>query len=75
MKEKRVTKAGEETMVKSLYPARRETFYCGLALQKHEKTLPYTASDEPEIKTQKMNPQFAFLIIKFKENEKKTKHV
>ena len=30
MKTERVTEAGEETMVESLYPARRETLYCGL---------------------------------------------
>ena len=37
MKKERVTKAGEEKMVESFYPARREIFYCELTLQKHAK--------------------------------------
>ena len=39
--EEKVTETGEETMVESLYPARHETLYCGLTLQKHAKTLKY----------------------------------
>ena len=37
--EERVTKAGEETIVESLRAARQETFYCGLTLPKHMKTI------------------------------------
>ena len=43
-------------MVESLYPARSETLYCGLTLHKHEKTLTYIASNEPEIKAIENEP-------------------
>ena len=47
MKKERVIKASEETMVESLYLARQETFYCGLILQKHAKTMKYRACNQP----------------------------
>ena len=39
MKKERVTKAGEETMVKALYPARRETFTADLHCKNMKKNI------------------------------------